>query len=45
MAVIAREMVTGRKPDEVSREVLGLLDDMEGLLSEKVLNCAVRDAG
>ncbi|MFJ9586407.1 hypothetical protein [Streptomyces acidicola] len=45
MAVIAREMVAGRKPDEVSREVLGLLDDMEGLLSEKVLNYAVREAG
>ncbi|MET7736444.1 TetR/AcrR family transcriptional regulator [Streptomyces sp. NPDC005402] len=43
MAVIGREMVKGRKPDEVSREVLVLLDDMEHLLSDKVLNYAVRD--
>ncbi|MFE9608798.1 TetR/AcrR family transcriptional regulator [Streptomyces sp. NPDC006012] len=39
---IGREMMTGRKPDEVSREVLVLLDDIEELLSEKVLNYAVR---
>jgi hypothetical protein len=45
MAVIGREMMAGRNPDEVSREVLLLLDDMEELLSEKVLNYAVRDAG
>ncbi|MET7699493.1 MULTISPECIES: TetR/AcrR family transcriptional regulator [unclassified Streptomyces] len=45
MATIGREMMAGRNPDEVSREVLLLLDDMEGLLSEKVLNYAVRDAG
>lgn len=43
MAVIGREMVKGRKPDEVSREVLVLLDDVEQLLSDKVLNYAVRD--
>lgn len=42
MAVIGREMLARRNPDEVSREVLLLLDDMEGLLSEKVLNYAVR---
>jgi AcrR family transcriptional regulator len=42
MAVIGREMVKGRKPDEVSREVLVLLDDIEELLGEKVLNYAVR---
>lgn len=42
MAVIGREMLDGRNPDEVSREVLLLLDGMEGLLSEKVLNYAVR---
>ena len=42
MGVIGREMVAGRKPGEVSREVLLLLDDMEDLLSEKVLNYAVR---
>ncbi|MET9791377.1 TetR/AcrR family transcriptional regulator [Streptomyces canus] len=43
MGAIGREMVAGRKPDEVSREVLVLLDDMEELLSDKVLNYAVRD--
>ncbi|KDN72817.1 TetR/AcrR family transcriptional regulator [Streptomyces olindensis] len=42
--VIGREMAQGRNPDEVSREVLGLLDDIEDLLSEKVLNYAVRGA-
>ena len=41
---IGREMLAGRKPDEVSREALVLLDDMEDLLSEKVLNYAVRAA-
>ncbi|PWI20492.1 TetR family transcriptional regulator [Streptomyces sp. Act143] len=40
---IGREMVAGRNPGEVSREVLVLLDDVEELLSEKVLNYAVRD--
>lgn len=44
-AAIGREMVAGRDPDEVSREVLVLLDDIEELLSEKVLNYAVRGAG
>ncbi|MFF7978565.1 TetR/AcrR family transcriptional regulator [Streptomyces sp. NPDC007901] len=44
MAVIGREMVKGRDPREVSREVLALLDDIEDLLSEKVLNYAVRGA-
>lgn len=42
MALIGRETVAGRKPAEVSREALALLDDMEDLLSEKVLNYAVR---
>jgi AcrR family transcriptional regulator len=42
MAVIGREMMAGRNPDEVSREVLLLLDEMEELLSEKVLKYAVR---
>ncbi|CAM5510830.1 TetR family transcriptional regulator [Streptomyces spiroverticillatus] len=42
MAWIGREMVKGRAPAEVSREALVLLDDMEGLLSEGVLNYAVR---
>ncbi|MFF4352702.1 TetR/AcrR family transcriptional regulator [Streptomyces sp. NPDC001530] len=44
MSVIGREMMTGRNQDEVSREVLVLLDDMGELLSEKVLNYAVRAA-
>ncbi|MFC3575557.1 TetR/AcrR family transcriptional regulator [Streptomyces yaanensis] len=44
MAAIGREMMAGRNPDEVSREVLVLLDDMEELLSEKVLNYAARAA-
>ncbi|MFE7899925.1 TetR/AcrR family transcriptional regulator [Streptomyces sp. NPDC057424] len=39
---IGREMTKGRKPDEVSREMLVLLDGIEELLSEKVLNYAVR---
>ncbi|WP_369249228.1 TetR/AcrR family transcriptional regulator [Streptomyces sp. R41] len=42
LGLIGRAMVAGRSPDEVSREALGLLDDMEDLLSEKVLNYAVR---
>ncbi|MGW2720524.1 TetR/AcrR family transcriptional regulator [Streptomyces sp. NPDC001492] len=42
MGVIGREMVKGRNPGEVSREVLVLLDDIEELLGEKVLNYAVR---
>ncbi len=39
---IGREMLAGRKPAEVSREVLVLAEDIEDLLSEKVLNYAVR---
>ncbi|MFI8218769.1 TetR/AcrR family transcriptional regulator [Streptomyces sp. NPDC085932] len=39
---VGREMAQGRKPGEVSREMLRLLDDIEGLLSEQVLNYAVR---
>ena len=42
MGVIGREMLKGRAPAEVSREVLVLLDEMEGLLSEPVLGYAVR---
>ncbi|MFG3284766.1 TetR/AcrR family transcriptional regulator [Streptomyces sp. NPDC048111] len=44
MAVIGREMMAGRDPREVSREVLVLIDEMEGLLGDKVLNYAVRGA-
>ncbi|GAA1351290.1 hypothetical protein GCM10009612_07790 [Streptomyces beijiangensis] len=32
------------EPNRASRDALGLLDEMEELLSEKVLNYAVRDA-
>lgn len=41
---IGREMVAGRNPGKVSREVLVLLDDIEELLSPSVLNYAVRGA-
>jgi hypothetical protein len=44
LGLIGREMMAGRSPGEVSREALGLLDDMEDLLSQKVLNYAVRAA-
>ncbi|MFD0305041.1 TetR/AcrR family transcriptional regulator [Streptomyces sp. NPDC127119] len=44
MSTVGREMIAGRDPAEVSREVLTLLDGMEDLLSEKVLNYAVRAA-
>lgn len=39
---ISAEMTAGRDPGEVSREALGLLDDIEDLLSEAVLDYAVR---
>ncbi|MCX4905338.1 TetR/AcrR family transcriptional regulator [Streptomyces sp. NBC_00878] len=42
MSTVGREMMACRDPAEVSREVLNLLDGMEDLLSEKVLNYAVR---
>ncbi|MFG2349848.1 TetR/AcrR family transcriptional regulator [Streptomyces phaeochromogenes] len=44
MSEISREMMACRDPADVSREVLVLLDGMEDLLSEKVLNYAVRAA-
>ncbi|MEV1023482.1 TetR/AcrR family transcriptional regulator [Streptomyces sp. NPDC050264] len=44
MAAIGRRMLAGSAPAAVSREMLGVLDDIEELLSEKVLNYAVRDA-
>lgn len=37
-------MIKAGPAGEVSREALGLLDEMEGLLGEPVLNYAVRDA-
>lgn len=42
MAGFGKEMRAGCNPDEVPREVLLLLDGTEGLLSETVLNYAVR---
>ncbi|MEU0253459.1 hypothetical protein ABZ299_13330 [Streptomyces sp. NPDC006184] len=39
---VGRRMLAGHKPAEVSRDVLVLLGDIEDLLDEKVLNCAVR---
>ncbi|TXS56935.1 TetR/AcrR family transcriptional regulator [Streptomyces sp. t39] len=42
MGWIGAEMVKRRKPDQVSREALVLIDEMEELLSEKVLDYAVR---
>ncbi|MGW4019986.1 hypothetical protein [Streptomyces sp. NPDC005009] len=39
---IGREMMKGRAPAEVSREALVLVDDIEELLSERVLGYAVR---
>ncbi|GHH90408.1 TetR/AcrR family transcriptional regulator [Streptomyces capillispiralis] len=44
MGTIGRAMVAGRDRNEVSRETLVLLDEMEGLLSPKVLKYAVRGA-
>ncbi|MFH0520440.1 TetR/AcrR family transcriptional regulator [Streptomyces sp. M41] len=44
LAAVGREMLKGRNPDEVSREMLVLLDEIEELLGEKVLNYAVRGA-
>ncbi|MFJ9416267.1 MULTISPECIES: TetR/AcrR family transcriptional regulator [unclassified Streptomyces] len=44
MTAITREMIAGRKPAAVSREALALLDEVEDMLSEKVLNYAVRVA-
>ncbi|MGW0732832.1 TetR/AcrR family transcriptional regulator [Streptomyces sp. NPDC002851] len=44
MGVIGRAMVNGGKPEIVSRDVLALLDEIEDLMSEKVLNYAVRAA-
>jgi AcrR family transcriptional regulator len=44
LATIGQRMIEGGRPSEVSREALVLLDEMEGLLSDKVLNYAVRGA-
>lgn len=44
MGYVGRAMLAGRKPAEVSREALALLDEIEDLLSEQVLNYAVRSS-
>ncbi|MEU3663121.1 TetR/AcrR family transcriptional regulator [Streptomyces sp. NPDC032940] len=44
MTAIGRRMTAGGKPAEVSRDTLVLLDEMEDLLSDRVLNYAVRGA-
>ncbi|MET9591497.1 TetR/AcrR family transcriptional regulator [Streptomyces sp. NPDC006516] len=44
MAYIGHEMVAGRAPEEVSRDALVLLDDMEDLLGAKVIDYARRAA-
>jgi AcrR family transcriptional regulator len=44
MGEIGRRMLAGGRAVEVSREVLDVLDDIEDLLSDKVLNYAVRGA-
>lgn len=44
MTTIGQRMVAGGRPAEVSRQMLVLLDEMEELLSGKVLNYAVRGA-
>lgn len=44
IAAIGERMLAGGRPAEVSRETLVLLDEMEGLLSPKVLKYAVRGA-
>ncbi|MFD7203032.1 hypothetical protein [Streptomyces sp. NPDC059893] len=41
---IADGMIKARPAGEVSREALGLLAEMEGLLGDPVLNYAVSDA-
>jgi AcrR family transcriptional regulator len=45
MAWIGRKMIEGHPAAGVSRDALALLDEMEGLLSERVLNYAPREAG
>lgn len=44
LATIGERMLAGGRPSEVSREALVLLDEMEALLSRKVLKYAVRGA-
>ncbi|MEU9711473.1 TetR/AcrR family transcriptional regulator [Streptomyces sp. NPDC047967] len=41
---VSQEMMKGRKAVDVSRDALGVLDDIEGLLGDQVLNYARRGA-
>ncbi|MEU3131994.1 hypothetical protein ABZ691_04130 [Streptomyces sp. NPDC006854] len=41
---VSQEMMKGRKAADVSRDALGVLDDIEGLLGDQVLNYARRGA-
>ncbi|POX41218.1 TetR family transcriptional regulator [Streptomyces sp. Ru73] len=45
MGYIGRAMTAGGTPSQVSRDALTLMDELEDLLSERVLNYAVRAAG
>lgn len=45
MGVIRCGLIEGRTPEAVSREALDALDDITGLLGERVLNYAVRARG
>lgn len=42
MEFVSREMTANRAPKDVSREALGVLDDIEELLGRRVFNYAVR---
>ncbi|MFI0114131.1 hypothetical protein [Streptomyces globisporus] len=41
---VSQEMMKGRKAVDVSQDALGVLDEIEGLLSDQVLNYARRGA-
>ncbi|MEU5976162.1 TetR/AcrR family transcriptional regulator [Streptomyces sp. NPDC047315] len=42
MEFVSREMTANRAPEDVSREALGVLDEIEELLGRRVFNYAVR---
>ncbi|MFI6288168.1 TetR/AcrR family transcriptional regulator [Streptomyces sp. NPDC051018] len=42
---VRRGMMAGRAPGDVSRDTLGVVDEIEELLGERVLNYAVRASG
>ncbi|MFF0448554.1 TetR/AcrR family transcriptional regulator [Streptomyces sp. NPDC004609] len=39
---VRRGMMAGRRPEDVSRDTLGVVDEIESLLGERLLNYAVR---